>query len=209
MIRVCDHFVDERFMTQGGVVIDCGGRFGDFALTMSRIFNSVVHVFEPASQACREATRRVSAHAGSPIAIHRHAIVGRTRGSVVIGLNRRSPDASSLFEPADAADVVEEAVDAIGLADVLAQFNAIDYLKLDIEGAEFGAITTTPLDLLRRCTMIGVEFHDGNACFAPGQFSRADRMLAVERIRAAGFEKTDGDAWEALFVRAVPRCLGQ
>jgi hypothetical protein len=54
----------------------------------------------------------------------------------------------------------------------------VDLLKLDIEGAEFEVIESTPDSILRSIGQITVEFHDFQPRFAGrGLFERARRRL--------------------------------
>lgn len=50
-------------------------------------------------------------------------------------------------------------VPAVRLAQVLEEFPHIDFLKIDVEGAEFGILQTCPSGLLRRVDRIAVEVH--------------------------------------------------
>jgi FkbM family methyltransferase len=52
-------------------------------------------------------------------------------------------------------------IDTVSLADLFTQHNieAIDYLKLDCEGAEYEALYTLPSQYFPRIRMIGMEYH--------------------------------------------------
>lgn len=88
-------------------------------------------------------------------------------------------------------------VEAFSLASLMAKLHLerVDLLKLDIEGAEFEVIESTPPEVWRQVGQITVEFHDFQPRFAGRNlFERAkDRLEKIGFICAVMSFRTHGD----------------
>lgn len=45
------------------------------------------------------------------------------------------------------------------LADVLGEFDSVDFLKMDMEGSEIDAFSTCPVEVLKKVKRLGMEYH--------------------------------------------------
>jgi len=82
-------------------------------------------------------------------------------------------------------------VPAMTLAALFEQYEleAVDLLKVDIEGGEYAMLAACQPDVLRRCRVIALEYHDA-----------ARRRLIWDRLEHSGFRCTRHDArgWSGL-----------
>jgi FkbM family methyltransferase len=79
-----------------------------------------------------------------------------------------NPDAKSWeFQAREAGPHDDTAINAVGIADILAEFSLqeIDLLKIDIEGGEYEVFSGDVSEWIDRVRMIAVEVHDR---FRPG-----------------------------------------
>lgn len=90
-------------------------------------------------------------------------------------------------------------VKSFNLPDLLSEIGLsnADYLKLDIEGAEYELISNTPSVVFRKFNQIFVEFH--HHCLP--SFSTEDTLRMVRKICSAGFKVITIDHHNYLFIR--------
>lgn len=211
MIRICEHFVDERGIPSGGVIIDVGAHHGDFSIPMNERFGVTAHMFEPAPAAMRILRQRIASlpqGVRDTLFVRLAAITGSTAGSLTFHEAEGMPSASSPHRLTDVGAIEVSVQEALPLSSVLSDIPRVDYLKLDCEGSEIGILLGTPAELLRRCRWIGVEFHDTNPHIAGLGQDRAARMRVIGRLTELSFRcRTVDRQWEYLFERidAKPR----
>jgi len=192
------HHIWPRPLTQHSVVVDSGAHRGEFSDEIIRRFGCQCHLVE--ANAALAETISVAGTASITI-----AALGARDGRGKLHLSENL-EASGLFNGGTNPTVD---VELISLSTLMQRIGIteIDLLKLDIEGAEFELIASTPDAILCRISQITVEFHD----FKP-QFS--DRGLfenARARLESLGFIccnmafRTHGDV---LFLNYVRLCLG-
>lgn len=106
-----------------------------------------------------------------------HAAAARVNGIVSYGRNSAVDAYSISLEPGD--DLIE--VEAMRISTVLDRYDLdhVDYLKMDVEGAEYELLQGNP-DWLDRVHAMNIELHDGRIEFV------------VRLLRERGF-----DAWKA------------
>ena len=79
----------------------------------------------------------------------------------------------------------------------LLRLDHVDLLKMDIEGEEYDALSTTPPDVLRRIGQLVVEFHHHYV----DHITRSDTDHVVSRLCQAGFRPFTTDKINYLFFR--------
>jgi len=178
------------------VVLDIGANIGAFSLAVLAVRPAAqIAAYEPSPRALAACRSNVSAnHADERIVVHGCAVTGLSDPDTV-WLNERVGDlcTSSLLDQPEAVGAPSAhrvRVPACPLSAVLSSYPGdIDLVKLDVEGAEYGIIEATPVELLAKIRRIAVEYHD-----VPG---RHVRELAAH-LQAAGLE------WERQDHSALP-----
>ena len=201
LASVRGHHIWPAPLTKDSVVVDAGAHRGEFSAEIIRRFGCQCHLVE-ANPKLVETLIVAGAKSITPAALDAHD----GRGMLHVSGN---PEATGLFNPGSAAIGVE--VETISLATLMQRLGIakVDILKLDIEGAEFDLIASTPDQILQRINQITVEFHD----FKPAFRGRGLFENARVRLQAIGFDccnmafRTHGDV---LFLnrarlRLIPR----
>jgi FkbM family methyltransferase len=175
LARIRGHHIWLTPMTNNSVVIDAGAHRGEFSAEIIRRFGCQCHVVE----ANPDFAETLSLIAARSITI---AALSAADGRATFHLSQ-NPEGSSLFDGDSSTTTIE--VEEISLPMLMKRIGVeeIDLLKLDIEGAEFELIASTPDDVLRRIKQITVEFHD----FKPQFRDRGLFETARERLNDLGF----------------------
>jgi FkbM family methyltransferase len=201
LASVRGHHIWPAPLTKDSVVVDAGAHRGEFSAEIIRRFGCQCHLVE-ANPSLVETLIVAGAESITPAALDAHD----GRGMLHVSEN---PEATGLFDAGSATIGVE--VQTISLATLMQRLGIakIDILKLDVEGAEFDLIASTPDQILQRINQITVEFHD----FKPAFRGRGLFENARVRLQAIGFDccnlafRTHGDV---LFLnrarlRLIPR----
>lgn len=156
-----------RFSTKtpSPVIIDCGANIGLSVLYFDHICpSSLIHAFEPDPKIGEYLVANTS-HLSHKLTIH-HSAVWNENTTLDFGME--GADRSSIFSKKNVTTV-----NAIKISEFLAQFEAIELLKIDIEGAELevirdcdGALATT--------SKVFVEYHS-----FPNQEQYLDEILSI------------------------------
>jgi FkbM family methyltransferase len=164
-------------------VVDIGANIGAFALAvLTARPQAQIAAYEPSPAALAMLRTNVAANdARAHVTVHHGAVTGPTQPDTV-WLNEQVGDlcTSSVLDQGDAVGASTRRVEvpAIPLTAILSSYpHDIDLLKLDVEGAEYGIVEETPVELLAKVRHMVVEYHD-----VPG---RDVRELA-NRLRTAG-----------------------
>jgi FkbM family methyltransferase len=187
LASVRGHHIWPAPLTKDSVVVDAGAHRGEFSAEIIRRFGCQCHLVEANP---RLVETLIVARAESITAAALDARDGR--GMLHVSEN---PEATGLFDAGSATIGVE--VETISLATLMQRLGIakIDILKLDIEGAEFDLIASTPDQILQRINQITVEFHD----FKPAFRGRGLFANARARLQSMGFDccnlafRTHGD----------------
>jgi FkbM family methyltransferase len=197
------------------VVVDAGAHRGEFSAEIIRRFGCQCHLIEANPELARNLT--VAGAASITVA----ALGARDgRGTLHVSENL---EAAGLFNASSATTGVE--VKTISLATLIERLGItkIDILKLDIEGAEFELIASTPDQILQRINQISVEFHDFKPAFCGrGLFENSRKLLeALGFICCNMAFRTHGDVlflnrhrlhielWESLYAQWFARYLAK
>ena len=186
-------------------IIDAGGNVGLFAVWAARRNpDAAIHSFEPSPETFERMERNLES-AGVTRRVNRLRYgLAATAGTHLLDASGPSPDRQMVLTSVARANVTEincitltEAIDSIGGP-------SVDFLKMDIEGAEWEVLLTTPVAHLARIRQMQVEYHAVN----PALGYSVDSLIA--HIESAGHRMTLREEDElqtgmAVFVRAEGR----
>lgn len=160
------------------VVVDIGAHVGVFALFAARLPGTIVHAFEPSATNYGYLVENIERNAPGRV-FARQVAVSDTIGTLRLYTGRHSVGHSLIASPISQGDGATEQVTTTTLVEIIETIGAIDFLKIDCEGAEGVILRSTPPELLRRCRKIALEYHDG---WSPLDHSELARIL-----KEAGF----------------------
>jgi FkbM family methyltransferase len=185
------HSVDEIFVREvyrfkcgheTPTIIDCGANIGLSVLYFKTLFpQAKVTAFEADPGIFQALQRNVAEYQMAEVHLH-NAAVWTANGR--LGFNADG----ALGGKISATNAASAEVECIRLKDLLR--HRIDFLKIDIEGAEY-AVLTDCQDDLKNVDRLFVEYHS-----TPGEPQTLDEILAI--LRAAGFRYYAQEAWPAM-----------
>jgi FkbM family methyltransferase len=187
LASVRGHHIWPAPLNKDSVVVDAGAHRGEFSAEIIRRFGCQCHLIEANPELAKNLTVAGAASITT-------AALGACDGCGMLHVSE-NPEATGLFDAGSVTTNVE--VETISLATLMQRLGIakIDILKLDIEGAEFDLIASTPDQTLQRIGQITVEFHD----FKPAFRGRGLFENARARLQAIGFDccnlafRTHGD----------------
>ena len=149
-------FLDEiyRFQTktEQPVIIDCGANIGLSSLYFKSIYpNAILHAFEPDAELFQLLQKNAQINGFTNTNLHQAAVwIEETN----LSFSNKGSEASHI----DLSNQSAHQVKAIRLSRFLAQFEHIDFLKIDIEGAEFQVVADC-LEALKKVDHFFLEYH--------------------------------------------------
>ncbi len=162
------------------VVLDLGGNIGLFSLLAAQTHPAaLVYAYEPGPPNYRMFEMNCLANPGLLKRIHlcKEAVAGQTRIAEWL-FDEQNPGGSGLF----GRDGIKYQVQIRAFAEVLDSVaNDIALVKIDIEGAEYEVLQSTPPELWKRIQAISLELHDS----PDGKISQAD---FIKRMGGLGFK---------------------
>jgi FkbM family methyltransferase len=210
----------------GMTVFDVGANLGDYAILLSRLVRKGgrVFAFEPASTTAAKLRQRLAEHGCDNATVFENAVYSHAgpltfnefpeEFSVWNSLGK--PQMAHPADPSKRVPIVKsETVQAVRLDDVCREHGVrrIDFLKLDVEGAEADALAGA-VELLSRKAIRVIQFEvsramlDGMNRTARGVFDVLARhgyeCRRIERDGSAGAVVTDSDSFYENYV-AWPR----
>jgi FkbM family methyltransferase len=158
-------------------VVDAGAHRGEFSAEIMRKFGCKCHMIE-ANPALAGGLARAGA------ATITCAALSARDGSARLQLAENLESSSLQINVENPGENSVE-IKTISLATFIQQLcsDRIDLLKMDIEGAEFDVIATTPDTVLRRIGQLTVEFHDFQSRFKGRQLFETAR----KKLQSLGF----------------------
>ena len=148
------------------VVVDIGGNIGGFTLALLAVRpQAQVAAYEPSPAALAVLRTNIAANdAQDRVMVHHVAVTGPPEPDTV-WLNEQVGDlcTSSLIDQGEAVGESTPRVEvpALPLSAILSSYRCdIDLLKMDVEGAEYGIIAATPVELLAKVRRMVVEYHN-------------------------------------------------
>lgn len=184
-VVLADGYQARRFFPPGfapppdAVIVDVGAHIGMFAVHAARLVpQGRVEALEPDPENLALLCRNAAGNGLDNVSVHPVAVEG-TLGTAVLYQAHESwaHSTCAAVAPADAEAVV---VAATTLAAFLAEegIEAVDFLKMNIEGAEYDVLLGAPDEALRAVRLFHVECHP-----VPGH----DGRELVERLADCGF----------------------
>lgn len=190
--------VVSSMLEPGNVFVDAGANFGLYTLLASRLVGSAgqVHSFEPSPQEHEKLELNVRFNRIGNVTLNRMAL-GRAPGEAVLNVYGNGLGALNCLAKANvAAPVTEIRIPVTTLDDYVpkAGLSRLDFLKIDIEGAELPAFhgAARTLDGLRPIILCEVSEELSRAFgYTPAELMDFLRGHAYEIFR------TDGEAFRA------------
>lgn len=149
-------FLDEiyRFQTNNEkpVIIDCGANIGLSSLYFKSIYpNATLHAFEPDAVLFQLLEKNALVNDFTNTHLHQAAVWIEDTN---LSFSSKGSEASHI----DLSNQSEHQVKAIRLSSFLTQFEYINFLKMDIEGAEFQVVADC-LEGLKKVDHFFLEYH--------------------------------------------------
>lgn len=141
-----------------GTVVDLGANVGLFTCAIGARAKKVIAV-EAVESHFQQARANILLNGGDPACLVRRAVTAESGQQAVIHVDHHNAGSSSLFQKFSHETQVHESVSTISLEDLLAGCDAIDFLKCDVEGAEFEIFLNAPMQLLARIRRLVMEVH--------------------------------------------------
>jgi FkbM family methyltransferase len=143
-------------LPDGSTVVDVGASIGLFSLLIAANYHeSHVLSYEPLTKCFNLLSENVGAnHLEKRVKVHNVAVssIGGERTFYV----QKDDIQSSFFKKGGDATIVN----TLTIDDVLAEAGKIDFLKMDIEGAEYEVLLNANNSTLRKIKAISLEYHD-------------------------------------------------
>lgn len=140
---------DYRVTGFSGTVIDVGANVGAFTVLAAKAGAERVIAIEPAEANRERLLHHVALNGvADQVTVLDVAVTGR--GGASVGIVGDGGGA----QVAGAGDVK-----TVSLVELLDRYGPVEMLKVDIEGGEFSAFATVPVDALRRVEHIAMEWH--------------------------------------------------
>ncbi len=171
---------DARFPIHAeDVVVDIGGHIGGFAIRAAKLAtHGQVFVYEASSKNYTLLEKNRQLNNADNLHIHNKAVSHQT-GEMKFYIPSENGALGSLMQETDSP---VETVQATTLTDIVQDNNLkqIDYLKVDVEGAEYDILLNCPAETLAKVLRIVMEYHE----FEGDERSHRD---LVNLLQAHGF----------------------
>lgn len=143
-----------RFETKNSnpIIIDCGANIGLSSIYFKTIYpNATLYAFEPDESLFKLLSQNIAVNGFQDTHLHQEAVWIE---DCTLSFSKKGSEASHI----DLTNHSAHKVKAIQLASFLAQFDQVDFLKMDIEGAEFQVVADC-LDELKKVDHFFLEYH--------------------------------------------------
>ena len=116
------------------VILDCGANIGISTIYFKTIYpNAIVHAFEPDANLFEILSNNIHTNGFKQVELHQAAIWTE---HTTLSFDNKGSEASHIDNTGQSANKVE----AIKLSTILSNLDAVDFLKMDIEGAEYEVV---------------------------------------------------------------------
>jgi len=183
-MKIEGHTLNESLLNAKSVVVDVGANRGNFSKRILESFGCRVDCYEPDAHAHRDLCGALK----HPKARIFNKAVAGTAGKRTFyaaepagGGNSIVPNNREYVKNMAQARTYE--VETVTLESALIDYDHVDLLKLDCEGAEIEIIEKTPIEVLKKIRQISIEFHD----FCYQTITTADTDRCIRKLREAGF----------------------
>jgi FkbM family methyltransferase len=174
-----------RMIRPGDIVVDAGANVGRYS-AMFAARGARVHAFEPHPAAF--AALSLLTHLWPNITCINKAVSDKD-GAALLYFRKQGPalrwsGSASLMPEKDNIDPAQSIrVETVRLANVLRELGAVRFLKMDIEGAEYGVLADLiSSGMAGKVEMIAVETHERSAAFHAAHRALID-LIRRKRIR--------------------------
>ena len=158
-------------------VIDAGAHVGSFSLWAGLRAHCQIYALEPNPEVFRMLVENLDRAGISPrVVVRSAALAGSSRVATLSSPTRASHGASIVSDKGGAEIAVQTMTLVEAIAD--AGYESVDFLKLDIEGAEYELFATASLSLLSQARLIVIECH-------PVEGATAQQL--IDKLHMAGF----------------------
>ena len=134
------------------IILDCGANIGLSSIYFKTIYpNCELHAFEPDERIFRVLEKNILDNHYQNVHLHQAAV---WTAQTQLSFDNKGSEASAI----DTSGNSHYKVNAIKLADYINQFDAVDFLKMDIEGAEFEVVQDCA-SVLHKVKLFFLEYH--------------------------------------------------
>lgn len=160
------------------IIFDCGANIGLSVLFFKRMLpKATVIAFEPEAETFEVLKANVEAHNLANVQLHQAAVWTHDG---TISFVQEGGESSHILSEKDASVSTTNEVKCVRLRAELEKHETIDFLKIDIEGAEIEVVKDIA-PVLSRCNNVFVEYHSFSG--EPQQLSVIIDALAVNGFR--------------------------
>ena len=176
------------------IIVDCGANIGLSTLYFGLAYpNSKVYAFEPDSNIYKLLHKNITDNKLYNITLFNEAVWIQ---DTTLSFSNKGSEASQI----DSSGLSATKVKAIRLANFLNEFTKIDFLKMDIEGAEFEVIQDCAAQLIKIENLF-LEYH--------GTSSETHKLITLlDIVKAAGFKVYIKMAADNLAIPFVQKTTG-
>ena len=157
--EIWKHGVYNTEIKRGDIVIDLGANIGSFTIfAAKKSVNGKVLAFEPEYSNYQQLVKNVNLNKLTNTFCYRLGIAHK-KCTLPLFLSDINKGASSIYE---SSTKKIEKINCVSLKSIfkLGNIKKIDLLKMDIEGAEYDILFSTPEYVFQRINSIILEFHD-------------------------------------------------
>lgn len=185
---------------QQSTIVDVGCGFdADFSMYMIDTYNLKAIGIDP-TQKHKESLENLVKKNNDKFS-YKPLAISEKDGQITFNESIRSTSGSILDEHINVSgkETQKYSVESVSLKNLPKRLglNKIDYIKLDIEGAEYELIDSLNKEDLTKYNQIFIEFHH----HALPQYSKADTIKMVRKIESLGFKSFTLDNHDFLFYR--------
>jgi FkbM family methyltransferase len=168
-----------KYWRNAEVVFDIGANKGIFTIYAAGLLpKATIHAYEPNPDLFPRLQENILLNNLHDRCVPLNYAVWHKSGVLQFRLdNPKNPGTGQIISHSQGTYGFQE-VPAIALAEILHRHQAVDFIKMDIEGAEYFALLRTPGEYLRKIKFIALEYHDHD------DFDVGD---LIEHLKAAQF----------------------
>lgn len=151
-------------LQDGWTILDIGAGLGDFTVfAAQRAPHGHIHAYEPAPESAELLRRNLVLNGINNVEVHEMAVSDRT-GILALDISQGAAvQYKTTYSTTSVSNPKQVAVRCISLSEVLANpsSESCDFLKIDVEGAEYEMLLNLDDSFLRRVRRICLEYHEG------------------------------------------------
>lgn len=157
-VIIRDEYKTLKPYLKDAIVLDIGAYIGDSSVKFVMEGAKKVFGYEPHPESFKIACRNVELNNLGSRIILKNSGVSNKREKKVINEDCRE-GASGCFGLANYRSFTGAVIDLLPLDSIILTIGDVDVMKMDCEGAEFPAILSCPVEILRRIKVMVIEYH--------------------------------------------------